>query len=100
MYADHHVEKVRDALLQLDGVEKVAASSAFKRVLVGYDPKRIQPNAIAEAMGAAGYAPGDQPGLPQLPEGKDDHSPWFRKIQRVTNTNMLDLEMSGDFRRY
>lgn len=100
MYADHHVEKVRNALLQLDGVEEVIASSAFKRVVISYDSAHLNPGAIEEALRTAGYAPGEEWELPRLPEGKDDDSPWFRVIQRVTRTNVLDLEMSGDFRRY
>ena len=100
MYADHHVEKVHSALLQLDGVEEVTSSSAFKRVVVSYDSARLKPSAIEEALQAAGYAPGEEWELPSTPEGKDDDSPWFRVIQRVTKTDVLDLEMSGDFRRY
>lgn len=100
MYADHHVQSIRDALLQLDGVEEVIASSAFKRVVVGYDPAHLNEDAIADALQAAGYAPGEAPELPDVPAGKEDSSAWFRVTQRVTRTNMLDLEMSGDFRKY
>jgi len=66
MYADHHVQAVRNALLQLDGVEDVTASSAFKRVVVGYDPARLNPSAIEEALRAAGYGPGDSGRRPIL----------------------------------
>ena len=100
MYADHHVQAVRNALLQLDGVEEVIASSAFKRVVVGYDPDRLKPSAIEESLRAAGYGPGEDWELPSPPEGKEDNSPWFKVIQRITQTNMLDLQMSGDFRKY
>ncbi|MBC7249645.1 MAG: heavy-metal-associated domain-containing protein [Anaerolineae bacterium] len=100
MYADHHVQAVRNALLQLDGVEEVMASSAFKRVVVGYDPARLSQDAIEEALRAAGYGPGEDWELPTPPEGKEDDSPWFKVIQRITQTNMLDLQMSGDFRKY
>jgi len=100
MYADHHVEIVRNALLTLNGVEDVVASSGAQRVAVRYDPQRLTANAIAEALRSAGYAPGEKPVLPQVPEGKEDISPWFRVIQRVTRTNIKDREMSGDFRKY
>jgi len=100
MYADHHVEVVRNALLKLDGVEQVIASSAFKRVRIGYDPNRTNPEALEQALREAGYAPGEEWELPQIPEAKEDDSSWFRLVQRVTKTNMLDLEMSGDFRKY
>ena len=36
----------------------------------------------------------------KVAEGKDDDSAWFTSIQRITRTNMKDLEMSGDFRKY
>ncbi len=100
MYADHHVERVRDALLAVNGVEEVIASSAFRRVLVAFDPKRVQQDSIVEALTKAGYAPGDEWKLLDLPKSTDDDSPWFRSTQRVTRTNLLDLEMSGDFRKY
>jgi copper chaperone CopZ len=100
MYADHHVERVRDALLAVDGVQEVVASSAFKRVLVAFDPKRVTPDAVAQALTQAGYAPGEEWKLLELPKSQDDDSPWFRSTQRVTRTNLLDLEMSGDFRKY
>jgi copper chaperone CopZ len=100
MYADHHVETVRTALLQLAGVEEVFASSAAKRAVITYDATRLKPGAIEDALRAAGFAPGDEPPLPKVPEGKEDDSAWFTSIQRITRTNMKDLEMSGDFRKY
>ena len=100
MYADHHVLAVREALLPLDGVEEVMASSAFKRVVVGYDSTRLEPNAIEEALRAAGYGPGEGWEILSSPEGKEDDSAWFKTIRRVTETNILDLKMSGDFRKY
>ena len=100
MYADHHVEAVRNALLQLDGVEEITASSAYRGVVVSYDPARLKAEAINSALRAAGYAPGEEWELPASPEGKEDNSPWFRTIQRITRTNIRDLEMSGDFRKY
>jgi len=100
MYADHHVETVRNALLQLDGVEEVVASSALKRVVISHDASRLKPAAIEDALRTAGYAPGEEPILPKTPDNKDDNSAWFVTVQRVTRTNMKDLEMSGDFRKY
>jgi len=100
MYADHHVEAVRNALVRLQGVEDVYASSAFKQVVVTYNPKRLNPSAIEEALKAAGYAPGDELELPEILESKEDNSSWFTTIERITWTNQRDLEMSGDFRKY
>jgi copper chaperone CopZ len=100
MYADHHVEAVRSALLRLLGVEQVTASSAFARVIVRYDPARLNAGAIEQALRQAGYGPGENWELPKIPEGKEDNSCWFQTIQRVTQTSMLDREMSGDFRKY
>jgi copper chaperone CopZ len=100
MYADHHVEQVRNVLLGLDGVEEVVASSAFKRVLVAFDPKLMTPDKVAAALTKAGYAPGEEWKLLELSKSTDDDSPWFRSTQRITRTNLLDLEMSGDFRKY
>ncbi|HAL60907.1 MAG TPA: hypothetical protein DCP08_00685 [Chloroflexi bacterium] len=100
MYADHHVKAVRDALLGLDGVEEVMASSAFKIVQVSYDPDLTSPETIEEKLQAAGYGPGEDWEVASVPEGKEDRSPWFQLIGRVTETNKVDLEMSGEFRLY
>ena len=100
MYADHHVEAVRNALLQLKGVETVTASSAFKKVVVHYDPQKLAPSSIEEALRDAGYAPGEEWQLPDIPEGKEATSFWWSIIERITETNVKDLEMSGDFRKY
>jgi len=100
IYADHHVLAVREALLSLEGVKEVTASSAFKMVRVSYDPAMITPAAIEEKLRAAGYGPGEDWEIPNPPEGKEDDSTWFKMIRRVTETNVLDLRMSGDFRKY
>jgi len=100
MYADHHVQAARSALLQLDGVEDITASSAFKRIIVSYDPKKATPDELEEALRSAGYAPGEEMELPPTLEGKEEGSPWFQLIPRVSSTKLLDLEMSGDHRKY
>ncbi len=100
MYADHHVEAVRDALLQLEGVQEIYASSSFRRVAVAYNPEQLDSSAIEKALQKTGYAPGENWELPEVPEGKEDSSPWYQTIKRVTTTHAVDLEMSGDFRRY
>jgi len=99
MYADHHVLAVRQVLSRLSGVDNVEASSVLKAVRLNYDPTRVTPQAIADALQAAGYgAKEDVFGMP--PKHQDEHSAWNTLIQRITNTNQLDLEMSGDFRKY
>ncbi len=100
MYADHHVQAVRNALLQLDGVEEVMASSAFKVVQASYDPDLIKAAAIEEKLRAAGYGPDEDWELPELPEPKEDESPWFQSIWRKTRTDPREIEMAGDFRLY
>jgi len=100
MFADHHVEEVRRALQKIEGILEIEASSALKRVVVRYEANQVTPGVIAQALRTAGYEPGTEPLLPRIPENKDDDSPWFVKIQRVTSTNSKDLEMSGDFRKY
>jgi len=100
MYADHHVEAVRNALLELEGISEVLASGAYRRVAVAYDAARLDAAVIEQALKAAGYAPGEEWKVPEIPEGKEDSSPWFQTIQRITSTDLADREMSGDFRKY
>lgn len=100
MYADHHVLAVREALLQTDGVADVVASSLEQRVWVEFDPAKTSAEALAAVLERAGYPAGKAPELLTPPLAKEDGSAWYRFEPRVTETNMADLEMSGDFRKY
>ena len=54
LWADHHVLKVRDALVNLEGVNDVYVSSAWKQVLVAYDDGKTDQLAIEKALADAG----------------------------------------------
>ena len=101
LWADHHVLKVRDALVNLEGVEDVYASSAWKQVLVAYDPAKTDRAAIEKALAEAGYPVGEggPPMLAQAAERRRDPK-WEVLGARVTETSRADIEMSGEFRRY
>jgi len=101
LWADHHVLNVRDALVNLEGVEDVYASSAWKQVLVAYDPAKTDRAAIEKALAEAGYPVGEG-GPPMLaPATEKRRDPrWDVLGFRVTETNRADVEMSGEFRRY
>lgn len=96
MYADHHVLVVRDLLTGLDGVVDVYASSAFKQVMVQYDPAAIQPEAIASALDKAGYTQE----MSVAVQGKLAEDSWKTGSSRRTQTYQADLVMSGEFRKY
>jgi len=100
MFADHHVLKAREALFALEGVEDVYASSAWQTVIVSYDSDKIDQAAIEQALAQAGYAPDKTtPILAQ--SGKRFKDPaWDILGVRVTETNQIDLQMSGEFRKY
>ncbi len=100
MYADHHVLRVRDTLASLNGVTEAVASAARREVSMDYDEAVISPLGIIEKLVAAGYPPDRNLPLPALPKSTDDRSPWYTLIHRSTRTEIKDLEMSGDFRRY
>jgi copper chaperone CopZ len=100
MYADHHVLRVRSALVSLSGVTAVVASAARKQVTVDYDEAATSPQDIIRELAASGYSPDQNLPLSVLPKSTDDRSAWFTLIHRVTQTEIRDLEMSGDFRRY
>ena len=96
MYADHHVLVVRDLLTRMDGVEEVYASSAFKQVLVQYDPAAVRPDVISGALAEAGYTR-----EMQMPvQGKLAEDSWKQGTFRMTQTYQTDLDMSGEFRKY
>lgn len=58
MYGDHHVLAIRDILLKLSGVKDVYATSAFKHVIVTFDPAKVKKAQIEKALTENGYPPG------------------------------------------
>jgi excisionase family DNA binding protein len=101
MYGDHHVIAVRQALLALPGVEEVWASSAWQQVQVAYEPETVSPDQISQALVQAGYPIGNGH-LPSGPSAtsKAKDPAWDTLGARVTQTNQVDLKLSGEFRRY
>jgi copper chaperone CopZ len=100
LWADHHVLAVRQALGQVAGVQEVIASAMYKDVQVKYDPATVTADTLAGKLAEAGYDIGKGPELPAYPQRIDDSSDWFQFQERITETDMRDLEMSGDFRKY
>jgi copper chaperone CopZ len=100
MYADHHVLAVRAVLTNFEGIEELVASSLQKQIMISYDPAKIKPADIEKGLQAAGYETGEERELPLPSEAKEDEFPWFKSIWGVPQTNILEREMSGDFRKY
>ena len=101
MYADHHVLKVRQLLAKQEGIGNIHASSAFKQLTVEYDPAVISPEVIVQTLEAAGYPVKDSDGLEPPPRPPRTGDPaWKRLDMRMIQTNMIDIEMSGEFRKY
>ena len=100
MWADHHTLAVRAALDQVEGVKEVTASALYKDVLIKYDPEAVAADSLAATLAEAGYEIDKAPELPAHPERIDDASDWFQFQDRITVTDMRDLEMSGDHRMY
>ena len=100
MFADHHVLQVRTLLLSMEGVDDIVASSAWHAVIVTYDPDKIQPKAIEQALINAGYPP--DASTPILATSQDQYQDpaWSDLGVRITETNQADLKLSGDFRKY
>ncbi|GAB4558168.1 MAG: hypothetical protein Kow0047_03090 [Anaerolineae bacterium] len=101
MWADHHVLKVRSVLTALDGVADVYASSAWKQVLVTYDPAKIALETIEQALAEAGYPVGEGGPVILVQPGDKGRDPrWEVLGARTTRTHPADVEMAGEFRRY
>jgi copper chaperone CopZ len=90
MYADHHLVAVKKSLSELEGVEEVEASSAFREV-------KVSPSAIEARLKEAGYPPGEEKPLEFQSRSGD---PVWRSSLRSIKTHPADLDMSGEFRRY
>jgi len=99
MWADHHVLKVREVLTTLDGVKDVYASSAWKQVMVKYEPDKLEATTIVESLERAGYVVDEAWALEGTRLSAGDPA-WDELGVRVTRTNRRDLELSGEFRRY
>ena len=100
MWADHHVLKVREVLAALDGVQGVYASSAWKQIMVKFDPGKLNESAVAEALAGAGYAVGAALELDGAPTSDTGDPSWKELGVRATTTDERDVALSGDFRRY
>lgn len=100
MWADHHVLAVRETLGQVAGVEEVLTSAMYKDVLVKYDPATVTPKDLEKALAESGYELDKAPDLSAFPARIDDSSAWFQFQERNTTTDMRDLTMSGDHRKY
>lgn len=99
MYADHHVQRVRESLLAIEGVREVRASSMDRQVEVTFEPGEVSAAAIDAALSQAGYVQeGAEEALETAVPG--DGSAWRRGTARVTRTNPADARMAGDFRKY
>jgi len=99
MWADHHVTAVKRLLSPISGVENVFASSAFKQVLVEFDAAKTSQAALVKALTDAGYALGEEQTLAESPYATPDPA-WDKQGQRITTTNLVDLQLSGEFRKY
>ena len=97
LWADHHVLAVRQVLGAVPGVANIAASAMNREVALDFDPAATSPEAIAKALSAAGYAPGE---LPQAGPAPQKKAAWNTCGYRVTVTNQADSAMSGDHRKY
>ena len=99
MFADHHVLKVRNSLLSLDGIDDIIASSAWHAVIVTYDSDKIQPQAIEQALIDAGYPPDASTPILATSAQQFQDPAWNELGVRITETNEADLKLSGDFRK-
>lgn len=93
MYGDHHVLKVRDILSTIEGVDEIYASSAWKQLMIKFDPKKVKSKDLEKALSEAGYPPneGEPPILVQPTNIKRDPQ-WELLGVRSTQTNPADLK--------
>jgi copper chaperone CopZ len=99
LYADHHVTRVKNLLGPIAGVENVVASSAFKHVVVDFDEKKTSSESLVKALSEAGYAPGIEEVIEKSPFATPDAA-WEKLGVRSTETSQVDLQLSGEFRKY
>ena len=101
MYADHHVLKVHEALSKLDGIEEIYASSAWKQIMVSFDPKKVKSSAIEKTLSDAGYpvGAGETPVLIKVDKIKRDPQ-WEILGDRVKCPVNFDVTNHGGQQRW
>ncbi|MBI5302984.1 MAG: heavy-metal-associated domain-containing protein [Chloroflexi bacterium] len=99
LYADHHVTNIKRLLAPIAGVEDVVASAAFKEVFIEFDPAKTTSAAIVKVLTGAGYAPGELEVVAESPYATGDPA-WDKLGVRATTTSQVDLQLSGEFRKY
>jgi copper chaperone CopZ len=93
MYGDHHVLKVRDVLADIEGIEEVYASSAWKQLMISFDPKKVKAADLEKALSDAGYPPNEgEPPILVHPSSIKRDPQWELLGVRVTETNPADLK--------
>jgi copper chaperone CopZ len=85
LWADHHVIAVKNLLAPISGVENVYASSAFKQVLIEFDPQKTSQAELVKVLTNAGYAPGEEQVLAEMPYATPDPA-WDKLGVRITTT--------------
>lgn len=98
LWADHHTLKVRDVLANMAGVHDVIVSSAFRMVVISYDPAVVSPGVLMAALDEAGYPVAtDGSGVVAQPvpvqDGRKDPA-WDRLGFRQTRTDPRDAKKS------
>ena len=88
MYGDHHVLAVRDMLGQLPGVENILATSAFKQVIVWFDPAKASPGDFESVLQTQGYRVGE--GQPAEPEIETPTKRWQGGAQFVVASGLAE----------
>jgi excisionase family DNA binding protein len=92
MYGDHHVQEVRQILIQLPGVETVYASSCFRTVDVEFNPVAVDAVTIKTKLREAGYlgelaVPEETPAAPAHIDTKKES--FFRHTAAYAQTNQV-----------
>jgi copper chaperone CopZ len=64
MYGDHHVLAIRQLLGAMEGIESVYATSAFKHVIITFDPAKTNQAAIEQVLADNGYKVGEEIPVP------------------------------------
>jgi copper chaperone CopZ len=93
MYGDHHVLKIRDALTDIEGVKEIYASSAWKQIMIKYEPKKVKPADLETVLSDAGYPPNEgEPPILIHPSSIKRDPQWELLGVRTTQTNPADLK--------
>ncbi len=87
LFGDHHTVAVKEILDKLDGIESTFVTSAYRQVVIKFDPGKINEETIKETLAHEGYQEGvlEEVFAESLSEDSTRHTAAVTEVLSFTN---------------